>query len=341
MTAERLTPEDAERLVRDRYGIDGRAHALSSERDQNFRIETAAGHCVLLKVSDPAEARQVTNLQTAILQHLERTDPGLPVPRILPALDGAAEIELDCNGTRRVARLLSFLDGTPLAAVVARSPRQRRRIGGLVGRIAAALAGFRHPAETHELIWDMAGAARLRDLLGEIEDPDRRALATAALDRFDGVVAPALTGLRRQMVHADANPSNILIDPADPDTVTGLIDFGDAVRTVLATDVAVAAAYHLADDDDPLGPAGELIAGYHAAMPLRPEEIGLLCDLMATRLMMIVIIGAWRARRHPENRDYILRNNQTAWARLHRLAGLDRQAATERLHRICREGTDV
>src|SRR5690606_21444945 len=111
-----------------------------------------------------------------------------------------------------------------------------------VGRIAVALSDFRHPAEAHELIWDMAGAARLRDLLGDIEDPDRRALAAAYLDRFDGVVAPALAGLRRQMVHADANPSNILVDPADPDTVTGLIDFGDAVRTVLATDVAVAAA---------------------------------------------------------------------------------------------------
>jgi Ser/Thr protein kinase RdoA (MazF antagonist) len=337
MVADCLSPEDAERLARARYGIEGRADALSSERDQNFRIETAAGQRVLLKVSDPAEARQVTNLQTAILQHLERTDPGLPVPRILPARDGAVEIELDCNGTPRVARLLSFLEGAPLATVAARSYCQRRRIGGLIGRTAAALAGFRHPAEAHELIWDMAGAARLRDLLGEIEDADRRALAAATLDRFDLVVAPALAGLRRQMIHADANPSNVLVDPADPDTITGLIDFGDAVRTVLATDVAVAAAYHLADDDDPLGPAGELIAGYHAALPLQPEEIGRLCDLMATRLMMIVIVGAWRARRHPENRAYILRNNQTAWARLQRLAGVDREAAADRLHRICRE----
>lgn len=334
--AVHLSPEDAERLVLARYGIAGRAEALSSERDQNFRIETATGRRVLLKVSDPAEARQVTHLQTAILQHLEQVDPGLPVPRILPAQDGAAEIELEAGGTRRVARLLSFLEGAPLASVPPRSPLQRRRIGALAGRIAAALAAFRHPAEAHQLIWDMAGASRLRDLLGDIEDPDRRALATAYLDRFDGVVSPALAGLRRQMVHADANPSNILVDPADPDTVTGLIDFGDAVRTVLATDVAVAAAYHLADDDDPLGPAGDLIAGYHAAKPLRPEEIGLLGDLMATRLMMIVIVGAWRARRHPENRDYILRNNQTAWARLRRLAGLDRQQAADRLHRICR-----
>lgn len=337
MAAGHLSPEDAERLVLDNYGIEGRAEALSSERDQNFRIEDAAGRRVLLKVSDPAEERQVTNLQTAMLQHLERVDPGLPVPRILQARDGAVEIELERDGTWRVARLLSFLEGAPLASTPARSPLQRRRIGEVAGRIAAALADFRHPADAHDLIWDMAGAGRLRDLLGDIEDPDRRALATAYLDRFDGVVSPALAGLRRQMVHADANPSNILVDVADPDTVTGLIDFGDAVRTVLATDVAVAAAYHLSDSDDPLGPAGELIAGYHAALPLRPQEIDLLCDLMATRLVMIVIIGAWRARRHPENRAYILRNNQISWARLHRLADLDRQQAADCLHRICRE----
>ncbi|TSD90503.1 phosphotransferase [Mycobacterium sp. KBS0706] len=332
----RLSPEDAERLVRARWGIAGRAEALSSERDQNFRIETASGRRVLLKIADPAEARQVTNFQTELLLHLERTDPQLPAPRILRTPEGAAEIEISA-GAPLVARMLSFLDGTPLATVAARSPRQRRRIGERLGRLGTALAGFRHPADEHELIWDMAGAARLRDLLGEIEDADRRALAAAGLDRFDRVVAPALPGLRRQVIHADANPSNILVDPADPDTITGLIDFGDAVRTVLATDVAVAAAYHLSDGDDPLGPAGELIAGYHDALPLQPQEIDLLCDLMATRLVMIVVIGAWRARRHPENRDYILRNNQTAWARLRRLADLDRQEAAGRLHRICRE----
>ncbi|MFE0755456.1 phosphotransferase [Inquilinus sp. NPDC058860] len=332
----RLSPEDAERLVRARWRIEGRAEALSSERDQNFRIETAAGRRVLLKIADPAEDRQVTNFQTELLLHLERADPGLPAPRILRALDGTAEIRIGA-GTPLVARLLSFLDGTPLAAVTERSPRQRWRIGERLGRLGAALAGFRHPADEHELIWDMARAARLRDLLGEVEDADRRALAEAGLDRFERAVAPALAGLRRQVIHADANPSNILVDPADPDMVAGLIDFGDAVRTVLATDVAVAAAYHLADGDDPLGPAGELIAGYHAALPLRPEEVELLCDLMATRLVMIVVIGAWRARRHPGNRDYILRNNRTAWARLRRLADLDRQAAADRLHRICRE----
>lgn len=332
----RLSPEDAERLVRARWGIDGRAEALSSERDQNFRIETAAGRRVLLKIADPAEDRQVTNFQTELLLHLERADPGLPAPRILQALDGTAEIRIGA-GTPLVARLLSFLDGTPLAAVAARSPRQRRRIGERLGRLGAALADFRHPADEHELIWDMARATRLRDLLDEIEDANRRALAAAGLDWFERVVAPALPGLRRQVIHADANPSNILVDPADPDVVAGLIDFGDAVRTVLATDVAVAAAYHLSDGDDPLGAAGELIAGYHAALPLRPEEIELLCDLMATRLVMIVVIGAWRARHHPENRDYILRNNRTAWARLRRLADLDRREAADRLHRVCRE----
>ncbi|WP_342235391.1 phosphotransferase [Inquilinus sp. OTU3971] len=336
MTDIRLSPDEAGRLVRARWGIEGRAEALSSERDQNFRIETAAGRRVLLKIADPAEDRQVTNFQTELLLHLERADPELPAPRILRTPEGATEIEIGAGGPL-VARLLSFLDGTPLAAVAARSPRQRRRIGESLGRLGRALAGFRHPADEHELIWDMAGAARLRGLLGEIEDADSRALAEAGLDRFDDAVAPVLPGLRRQVIHADANPSNILVDPADPDTIAGIIDFGDAVRTVLATDVAVAAAYHLSDGEDPLGPAGELIAGYHAALPLRPEEIGLLCDLMATRLVMIVVIGAWRARRNPENRDYILRNNRTAWARLQRLAGLDRQMAADRLHRICRE----
>jgi Ser/Thr protein kinase RdoA (MazF antagonist) len=211
----------------------------------------------------------------------------------------------------------------------------------LLARLNIAMAGFRHADEEHPLIWDLARAADLRGLLGDIEAPAQRALATESLDRFEQVVAPQLQGMRRQAVHNDANPGNILVDPANPETILGLIDFGDAARTVLAADVAIAATYHLGIDDDPLRGAGELVSGYHAVLPLRPEEIDLLCDLMATRLMMSVTIGAWRARRQPENRDYILRNNQAAWARLQRLACLDREDGAAYLRHVCSETAHV
>ena len=64
-----------------------------------------------------------------------------------------------------------------------------------------------------------------------------------------------------------------------------------------------------------------------------PAEFDLLPDLIATRLVMTVVISSWRAVRYPENRDYILRNNDAAWARLRRMTKLSRPQAMQQLQR--------
>ena len=63
-----------------------------------------------------------------------------------------------------------------------------------------------------------------------------------------------------------------------------------------------------------------MIAAYHAVLPLEPAEFSVLFDLIATRMAMTVVISSWRAVRYPANRNYILRNNAAAWARLQRMA---------------------
>ena len=70
-----------------------------------------------------------------------------------------------------------------------------------------------------------------------------------------------------------------------------------------------------------------MIAAYHAVLPLEPAEFSVLFDLIATRMAMTVVISSWRAARYPANRNYILRNNAAAWARLRRMAALSRDQA--------------
>ena len=60
----------AERIARDQFAVAGRASALTSERDQNFRLTTPDGCDYVLKIANPREDRAVTNLQTAALLHL-------------------------------------------------------------------------------------------------------------------------------------------------------------------------------------------------------------------------------------------------------------------------------
>ena len=82
-------------------------------------------------------------------------------------------------------------------------------------------------------------------------------------------------------------------------------------------------------------PACELIAAYHAVMPLAADERRVLFDLIATRMVMTVMISNLWAARYPENREYILRNNKAASARLRRVATLSRDQARQQIERAC------
>ncbi|MDH3638769.1 MAG: phosphotransferase [Gammaproteobacteria bacterium] len=337
-SAPSSSTRDAEEIARRYYGLSAKATPLTSERDQNFLITTDTARYVL-KATNPAEDRAVTNFQTEVLRHIEAVDPGLPVPRIYPSLDDETEVLVDTGDVQpRLVRLVSFMPGVPLASISERSSSLRRNMGRALAHLGLALRGFFHPAAGHELLWDLKHASRLRDLLVHVEDDKRRVLTTQCIDRFEEHVLPILPRLRGQVIHNDFNPSNVMVDEDSSERITGILDFGDMVYAPLINDLGVAAAYHLADNDDPLSTAAELIAAYHEVLPLEEGEIDILFDLIATRLTMTVVITGWRAARYPENRDYILRHNAMSWTGLERLSHLPRERAQEILRQACRMG---
>jgi hydroxylysine kinase len=324
----------AQELAAKHYGLPVAAHRLDSERDQNFRLRTPDGREYVLKIANPAEDRAVTNLQTQALVHLATADAGLPIPRVFPALDGAQELDITFDdGSIRVVRLLSFMAGIPMHAVEG-SARLRRDLGQCAAKLARGLRDFRHSGANHKLLWDLQHAAELRPLVGAVVF-DRRGLVEQFLDRFEANVLPALAGLPKQPVHNDLNPHNIVVDRVNSERISGIIDFGDLTSTARVNDLAITAAYQVADSDDPLASACEVIAAYHAVTPLNAAEFNVLFDLMATRMVMTVVISSWRAARYPENRTYILRNHQPAWARLVRMSGLSPAAAMRQIKRAC------
>jgi len=328
----------AQKLVAERYGLSVTAHRLNSERDQNFRLRARDGRDYVLKIANPAEDPAVTNLQTEALLHLAEADPALPIPRVFTAANGAHELAIRFDdGSTRVVRLLSFLAGAPMHTIEA-STLLRRDLGQCAARLARGLRDFRHPGAKHRLLWDLQHAAELRRLIDAVP-VNRRRLVEHFLDGFEANVLPALKGLSKQPVHNDLNPHNIVVDPGNSERIAGIIDFGDLTCTARVNDLAIAAAYQVADSDDPLAPACELIAAYHAVSPLEPAEFAVLFDLIATRMVMTVVVSSWRAIRHPENRDYILRNNDAAWARLNRIARLSRGQAMQQIERAGNSGT--
>ena len=330
-----VSPQVAASLATDLYGLDATATPLAGEVDQIFRLDTADGKRFVIKIADPIMDTAVAELYIEGLDHIAKADPGLPVETVIPTTGGARLVRHQfAGGEWRAVRLFSFLDGVPLHTVE-RTPAQCRALGTLLAKTDLALQGFSHPAATRELLWDIQQAYALRDRTGYIEDPVCRALAETHLDRFEAVIRPAQGGLRCQVVHNDFNANNILVDAADHDRIVGLLDFGDMIEAPLINDLAIAASYQLLDTETPLALASELIAAFHAVLPLERAELDWLADLVAMRYVMMAVGCTWRAHLRPENREYLMRNIEISWARLDRIDALPEGAAAKAFRTAC------
>lgn len=325
----------AARLMRHHFGISCRAESLACERDANFHIIADDGRKFTLKVSNPAEPEINTNFQTEALLWLERRNPGLPVPKVLRALDGRSELPLVLgDGRPSVIRALTWLDGVPVARTTV-PPALRRDLARALARLGIAFEGFEHPASGHMILWDVKNAGRLRPLVEALIEPDLRRQLTAELDHFDECVRPVLPTLRQRVVHNDLNLHNVVLDPTNPDRVTGILDFGDMVKTALIIDLAVASAYHTQEVGGCLEVVCDMAQAYHEVLPLERREITVLRDLIVARLMTTIAITEGRAAHYPQNAAYILRNNGPARMGLRNFATLPRDRVTAALLAAC------
>lgn len=312
-------------LLKQHFGLSGGLKRLTSERDLNLRLD-AGDRRYVVKFANQAEPRAVTDFQTAALLHLE--GKGLPVPQVIRTKTGATEVETPHG----LLRVLTYLEGMPLH-MAPHTAAQRAGMGAMAARISKGLQGFDHPGADHILQWDIKQASDLRPLLPHLPQ-DLRELCTTTLDRFDAVVLPRLADCRWQVVHNDLNPHNVLVDETAPDRISGVLDFGDMVRTPLVCDLGVAASYQI----DPQAPLESLVAfttAYHRTLPLTPIELALVPDLTAARMLTTLCITSWRAAKYPENAAYILRNFPSARAGLLALTALPRETVTRALTRAC------
>ncbi len=329
--APQLAPAEVQGLVKRLYGLDVGVRALAGERDQNCAVESADGARYVFKISNPSERVELVDFQIAAIEHIARTSPGQPVPRVVRMLDGNARgtVEL-AGGTRNTVRMLTYLDGIQIRETP-RTAAQRVAMGKGLAELNRALQGFTHPAAAHDLLWNVSAAHRLTVQLDSLVDGPRRALARSFMARFIDHVQPRLASLRAQVIHNDYHLYNVLVAPDDQARITGIIDFGDMLHAPLVGEVATAAAFHMAGSADPFEGPAQFVTAYQSVVPLTGPEQEVVADLMATRHLITALISEWRALRYPENRDYIMRHNPAAWQALSQMADLSRQEARDRL----------
>lgn len=325
---------EARSIANAHFGVEGEVSPLASERDQNFKVETLNGSTWILKIVNASEPKDQSDFQTALLDHLATYSPDLPVPRLRRSLTGSALAQvLGKSGEYHAVRMVSWQAGVPLAEME-RTTEVLRNLGQVLGRLDKAMQGFMHPGALRTFDWDIRAAGLSRQRLKYVDNADDQALLMRFIDRFDAGVAPRLPSLRAAIIHNDANDWNVLVDPNEPSRISGLIDFGDALHSVLIAEVAVACAYSILDLDDPIGAAAAIAAGFHAEYPLLEQELDLLFDLIAMRLVTSVTLSAQRKEKTADN-PYLLVSEAPAWALLRRLDAINRGFATAIFRHAC------
>lgn len=312
-----LPAPEAAALARERFNISGSVDRFATEKDDTFRLKDDSGNQFVLKVANPAEREDEVAFQVDLLLHIERKAPALPVPRVISSRRGETySYYVDQAGQNRWVRLLSYLPGTPLSDTSA-SAREREMVGRTLGLLRLATADFSHPADSRALPWDVKHLSKLAHLVDHIEDEERRAKLLAAVERFMAL-EPLLARCHTQVLHNDFSKSNIVTDHAYPGFVTGIIDFGDAVRTAVAIDVATALLNHLPSEKvaDIFQHGRDLLCGYLTVADLTQDELALIPHLVMARVVARTLLTTWRSQLLPENRTYIMRNTEQGWAQL-------------------------
>ncbi|GAA1592685.1 aminotransferase class III-fold pyridoxal phosphate-dependent enzyme [Kribbella sancticallisti] len=321
----------AAEFLRSQYGVDAELQLLRSERDLNFLATTAEGRRLVLKVSNSGDDPGQIAMESAAMRHVALVDPGLPIPRIVEAADGAPGVVLKAaDGRVHQVRVMTVMPGA-VGDLAVLPEWFAAEFGEVCARLTRALQGFGHPAADRRLDWDPRLVTSLRPFAQQLPDPARRAPMEKLLDRFEGL-EEATRRLPAFVLHGDVTLSNVLLAA---DGISGVIDFGDMHHTARVSDLAISLTSLLRESADPWPAAQAFLDAYQRVLPLEPEEVELIGELVLARLAASVLMSAWRAPLYPDNEEYLTSLVAGSWHGLDLLADLDPAELAERFHRLC------
>ena len=313
------------------WRIRGELSDLGSLQDQNVRVRTPSSSYVLKIVPDSADLDQV-RLQNEAMRHVDRS-PGrrFASPSPMRAVDGS-----DVVAAHSVyCRLLTWVPGRPYAARPWLRPTELRALGALNADVATTLAAFEHPELDRVFLWDPRRSAQVvADLEGQLTDRELRArlrAAVAPLDRSapDLPVAP---------VHGDLTPTNVVGEPSGEggrSSLTGVLDFGDVMRTWRLADVsaAVVGVVEHPGVDDPLEAALAVLGGYHDVRALTGDEAEAFWPLVLARAGVNAAVSLVQSALSPSN-WYATRGAESARRALEALTAVPMAVASAGAHAV-------
>jgi len=329
-----MTTDQAEKLARDLYGLHGTAQPLPGYSTCNFYLQTEDAEYVLKL--DPVDSDEgALGLEESVMAHLATADLELTTPRLVPTLEGALRgvVPKETGGGR--ARCLTYLPGTLWFHSKQKTSKLRQCMGAALAQMNLHLESCAHPQARREHSWDPIRAGHQRQFVGAIPDPGRRALAERIFHWFSALVIPRLPELPRSIIHSDANEYNLLVaETTEGARPAGIFDFADVTESATIGELAVAMAYGILEEREPLEAAADYVEGYNQVRPLLPAEIDVLFPLTLSRLAVSVVRSACSRQTEPEN-AHLFVSEATAWDALERLAEVSPASARDRFAGAC------
>jgi Ser/Thr protein kinase RdoA (MazF antagonist) len=225
----------------------------------------------------------------------------------------------DDQAIAQVAMNLYCIEGdiSPLVSYEDQNALIETSDGSYVLKIA--MQGYTHSAaERPDDLWNLDNVIACKVHLDDVSDEDTRARIKRTYATYGKNVLPKLPHLRKSVIHGDINEQNLLVASDKSETIAGLIDFGEIQFATQINELAITLAYALLNEDDLEPAASNLVQGYRQEFEIEADELDILLDLAAMRLVQSLIMTSHSAREFPDN-SYLLVSQQPARVLLKKL----------------------
>jgi len=331
-----INPEQISTWLLTHYSIQGQLTKLVGDVDLNYCCVSDEQYHTI-KISRVNKLNEFS-FETALLQHLaENTAPSLSLP--LPVLNKDntwLSLVNKHDNQFIVMRVLKWVEGRLWSEYTPHTAPLLSHFGQQTARLNISLQHFKHPDACRTFEWDLAQCLWVKNHLN-LFNPTQCITLNRFIDMFEAQ-QNNYQQLRKQVIHNDLNDNNVLLqtDEKGQPLVNGFIDFGDAIYSQLINELAIACAYGVMHQEDPLLAAAQIVKGYHQNNPLQDEELKQLYQLIGMRLVVSVTQSAIAKVKNPTN-SYKTISEHAAWQLLDQWKNIHPRMAYYQFRSACNQ----
>ena len=329
----KISIKEAAKILKSIYNLDGEISLLDGEIDFNFKVVLNNSKKYLLKISRSSFEQEYIDYQVLLLEHLNKNSKN-ELPKLVLSTDNKkSSIIQDVHGYDRSVRLMSWIDGRLWSTVNPITKSLRYELGYLCSELSKSLQNFKHPYADKEIEWDVAKSLWVESYLDKFDLEKIKILKKFIKNFKDNL--HLYQKLEKSIIHNDINDNNIIVsnDFLNP-TVKSVIDFGDAVFSQTINDLAITCSYGIMNLNDPLSGCIDILEGYNQNRKVKDNELKLLYNLIAMRLVISVTKSSINKYKEPDNK-YLLISEKSAWNLLYKWSEIDSEFAYYSFRKAC------